>query len=122
MRNINFTLFTFSAVEVLRLDVILKVGDREDYPNANPTSVWTRETQTTKHAPLVPKFTCQRHLITALNIHNLRVISILEGCATHLLSHLPGPTLLERGQEIRLLCLSSILLVFELLGQLLGQS
>ena len=122
MRNINFTLFTLSAVEVLRLDVILKVGDRENYPDANPTSVRAREMQTTKHALLVPKFTCQRYLITALDIHNLWVISMPEGSATEMLSHLPCPALLERGQGFRLLDLSSILLVFELLGQLLGQS
>ena len=122
MRNINFTLFTLSAVEVLRLNVILKVGDRENYPNANPTSVRTRETQTTNHALLVPKFTCQRHLITALDIHNLWVISMSGGGAAEMLSHLPGPALLERGQGFRLLGLNSILLVFELLGQLLGQS
>lgn len=39
------------------------------------------------------------------------------------LSNLPNATLLERGHEFRLLGLSgSLLLVFELFGQLLGQS
>jgi len=121
VRNINFTLFTLSAVEVLRLDVILKVGDRENYPNANTTSVRTRETQTAKHPLLVPEFTCQRHLIAPLNIHNLWVISIPEGSPTEMLSHFPGPALLERGQGFRLFGVSSLLLVFEFLGQLLGQ-
>ena len=122
MRSVNFTLFTLSAVEVLRLDVILKVGDRENYPNANPTSARTRETHTTKHALLVPEFTCQCHLITALDVHNLWIISMPEEGATKMLSNLPGPALLERGQGFRFLGLSGILLVFELLGQLLGQS
>lgn len=34
--------------------------------------------QTANHMPLVPEFTCQGHLITALDTLNLRDISILE--------------------------------------------
>ena len=95
MRNLSFTLFTLSAVEILRLDVTLKVGDRENYPNANPTLVRTPEMRTTGHALLVPEFTCQCHLITALDVHNLRVMSIPEGGTAEILSHLPDTALLE---------------------------
>lgn len=121
MGNIGFTLFTLSAVEVLCLDVILKVGDREDHSNAKPTSVQALEMQTTKNALLVPKFTCQGHLVTTLDIHDLRSVSILEGGATGALSHLPDTALLECGQEFRFLDLDRVLLVLELLGQLLRQ-
>lgn len=75
MGNIYFTLFTLSAVKVLRLDIILEVGDRENYSNASSILVRTRETQTPKCLPLVPEFTCQGYLVTTLDVFNLWGIS-----------------------------------------------
>ena len=75
MRDFSFALFTLSGLEVFRLDIVLKVGNRENYSDANTKSVQMRETQTTKQLPLAPEFTCQGHLITALNTLNLCDVS-----------------------------------------------